>query len=69
MPMLARYSDRRRIDMDPIQFCNLRDILCYGKFFKSNNGIGQLEVTFQNTHIFLFLRLARIFNLLFKILQ
>ena len=38
-------------------------------FFKSNNGISQLQLTFQNTHIFLFLRLARIFNLLIKMLQ
>ena len=28
----------------------------------TNNGIGQLEVTFQNTHISLLLRLAKISN-------
>ena len=34
IPMLARYNGRRRIDMDPVQFCNLRDISYYGKIFE-----------------------------------
>ena len=34
IPMLARYSGRRRIDMDSIQFGNLRGILYYGKLFQ-----------------------------------
>ena len=32
--MLARYNSRRRIDMDPVQFFNLRDISYYGKIFE-----------------------------------
>ena len=34
IPMLARYNGLRRIDMDPVQFCNLRDISNYGKIFE-----------------------------------
>ena len=38
-------------------------------YFNTNDGIGQLGITFQNTQIFLVLRLARIFNVFIKILQ
>ena len=40
IPMLARYSGRRRIDMDPMQFCNVRDILNYGE----QNSIGSTSI-------------------------
>ena len=49
--MLVRYSDLRRIDRDPMLLGDLGDISCYGKFLNTNNGIGQLDVTFHNTDI------------------
>ena len=53
-----RYSGRRRIDIDPMQFCDLGNILWYGKLFwyEYIMGYGQLEVIMQNIHIFVFWR-------------
>ena len=34
IPMLAWYSGRRQIDMDPMKFCNPKDILFYRKLFQ-----------------------------------
>ena len=32
--MLVKYSDLRRIDMDPVLLGDLGDISCYGKLFE-----------------------------------
>ena len=54
-----RYSDRRRIDIDLMQFCDLREILWKVFFIRIYNGISQLNVTMRNTCVFLFWRLPR----------
>ena len=55
-----RYSGRRRTDIDLIQFCHLGKILWQVLLIRIYNGISQLDVTMQNTYIFLFWRLPRI---------
>ena len=58
-----RYSDRRRIDIDLMQFCDLREILWKAFFIRIYNGISQLNVTMRNTCVFLFWRLPRMSHL------
>ena len=55
-----RYSGRRRIDIDLMQFCDLGEILWQVLLIRIYNGISQLDATMQNIYIFLFWRLARI---------
>ena len=66
--MLAGYTD---VELIWIRWSSAIWDTFYGmeSFFNTNDGIGQLEVTFQKTHIFLLLRLAKIFSLFINILQ
>ena len=68
IPMLARYTD---VELIWIRCSSAiwETFYVMESFFNTNDGIGQLEVTFQNTHIFLLLRLAKNFNLFINILQ
>ena len=55
-----RYSGRCRIDIDLMQLCDLAEISWQVLSIRIYNGISQLDVTMQNTYIFLFWRMPRI---------
>ena len=53
IPMLARYDGQRRIDIDPLQLCDLEGILDTKSSLTRIMGYASWRDIMQSTHIFL----------------
>ena len=62
IPMLVRYSDRRRIDIDPVQFCDLGDILYNGALIEYEQWDWPDRFYLSKNSYLLIFTLARIFQ-------